>query len=137
MHPLNSYNFLRKEDSMLDAFVVGIGGFCGAVLRYLIGLLPINSGHGFPVKTFAINLAGCFLIGIVAALAAKNSSVSPKMILFLKVGLCGGFTTFSSFALETTGLLEKGQIWIALLYAVGSVVAGVGAVYLAELMMGR
>ena len=122
---------------MLDAFVVGIGGFCGAVLRYLIGLLPINSGHGFPVKTFAINLAGCFLIGIVAALAAKNSSVSPKMILFLKVGLCGGFTTFSSFALETTGLLEKGQIWIALLYAVGSVVAGVGAVYLAELMMGR
>lgn len=122
---------------MLNCLIVGLGGFLGAVIRYLIGLLPINMENGFPVKTCLINIAGCFFIGLVAAMVAKNSQVSPKLVLFLKVGICGGFTTFSSFALETGGLIEKGQTWTALVYVIVSVVAGILAIFAAELLVGR
>ncbi|MDD6333261.1 MAG: CrcB family protein [Clostridia bacterium] len=72
------------------------------------------------------------MIGIVAALAAKNS-LNPRLVLFLKVGICGGFTTFSSFALETDQLLAKGQVVTAVMYVTLSVVLGVMAVYLAQI----
>lgn len=95
---------------MIECIVVGIGGFVGAVCRYLIGLLPLKEGSIFPIKTFAINIFGSFVIGIIAALAVKNSSLNPRFILFLKVGICGGFTTFSSFALETSMWLQIGTV---------------------------
>lgn len=116
---------------MLNCLIVAAGGALGAVSRYLITLLPLNPENGFPVKTFLINIAGCFLIGIVAALAAKNS-LDSKWILFLKVGVCGGFTTFSSFALETEGLIARGGIAVAAAYVILSIVLGVLAVMLAE-----
>ena len=72
------------------------------------------------------------MIGIVAALAAKNS-LNPRLVLFLKVGICGGFTTFSLFALETDQLLAKGQVVTAVMYVTLSVVLGVMAVYLAQI----
>lgn len=72
------------------------------------------------------------MIGIVAELAAKNS-LNPRLVLFLKVGICGGFTTFSSFALETDQLLAKGQVVTAVMYVTLSVVLGVMAVYLAQI----
>ena len=68
----------------------------------------------------------------MAALAAKNS-LNPSLVLFLKVGICGGFTTFSSFALETDQLLAKGQVVTAVMYVTLSVVLGVMAVYLAQI----
>ncbi len=117
---------------MLDCLVVGMGGFIGAVCRYLIGFIPVEERFIFPVKTFAINIIGSFLIGVIAALALKNSGVSPKAVLFLKVGLCGGFTTFSSFALETENLIKGGNPGIALLYCVLSVGLGVAAVFAGE-----
>lgn len=92
---------------MINCIIVGLGGFLGAVLRYLIGLLPVNIQNGFPVKTLGINIVGAFVIGLVVALGAKKEW-NPQLILFLKVGLCGGFTTFSSFALETSQLIEQG-----------------------------
>ena len=79
---------------MSNVFTVALGGALGAVCRYLITLLPMNPESGFPVKTFLINVAGSFLIGVVAALAARNA-LNPRTVLFLKVGICGGFTTFS------------------------------------------
>lgn len=114
---------------MIECIVVGAGGFIGAVCRYLIGLIPLNEGGAFPIKTFLINIAGSFLIGVIAALALKNSALNPRAVLFLKVGICGGFTTFSSFALETGDLIKGGNIHIALLYAVLSSVIGVLAVF--------
>ena len=103
---------------MINCLIVGLGGALGAVMRYLIGLIPFNPDNGFPIKTFIINVVGAFVIGIVAALAAKNA-MNPKLVLFLKVGICGGFTTFSSFALETDRLLMKGQSFTAVLYEIG------------------
>ncbi|HJA65344.1 MAG TPA: fluoride efflux transporter CrcB [Candidatus Mediterraneibacter cottocaccae] len=114
---------------MLDCIIVGAGGFIGSVCRYLIGMIPVKETWGFPVKTFAINLAGAFVIGIIAAVALKNQSLNPRVVLFLKVGLCGGFTTFSSFALETGDLIGRGNTAMALLYAVSSMVLGVAAVF--------
>ena len=115
-----------------------IVGFGGAICRYLITLLPVHPENGFPIKTFMINVIGSFIIGLVAALAARNAmnAMSPKAVLFLKVGICGGFTTFSSFALETEGLLEKGSTGIAMLYVILSLVCGVLAVFAAERLIG-
>lgn len=114
---------------MLECLIVGAGGFIGAVCRYLIGLIPLREGAVFPFKTFAINILGCFIIGIIAALAVKNNSLSPRIILFLKVGICGGFTTFSSFALESSDLIKSGNAFIALLYIILSIAVGVIAVF--------
>lgn len=116
---------------MINCILVGAGGAVGAVLRYLIGLLPLSPKNGFPLKTFLINVIGCFVIEIVAALAQKNL-LNPKFVLFLKVGVCGGFTTFSSFALETQTLIEKDSNLVAALYVVLSVLVGIIAVLLAE-----
>ena len=115
---------------MLQCLIVAAGGAAGAVMRYLIGLLPMNPGNGFPLKTFLINVIGAFVIGLVAA-AAKNS-LSPRLVLFLKVGICGGFTTFSSFALETETLMAKGQNGVASLYVILSLFCGILAVSAAE-----
>ena len=121
---------------MLECIIVGIGGFLGSVCRYLIGLIPGKEGAFFPVRTFAINIVGAFVIGMIAALAAKNSVLNPKAVLFLKVGICGGFTTFSSFALETSDLLKSGHLSAAALYAVLSIVLGILAAFAGEAVAG-
>lgn len=130
------YGLMEEGEKMLDCIVVGIGGFAGSVCRYLIGLIPVTGKSGFPVKTFLINIIGSFLIGLIAAAAAKNGSLNPRIILFLKVGICGGFTTFSSFALETGDLVKNGDVGIAVLYAVLSMVLGVAAVFGGEAVAG-
>ena len=117
---------------MTDCLIVTAGGAIGAVCRFLIGKLPIDSSDGFPMKTFIVNVFGSFLIGLVAALALKQFSASPKLVLFLKVGICGGFTTFSSFALETSGLMEKGSYITAASYIILSIAVGISALFAAQ-----
>ena len=94
---------------MLNILAVGAGGFIGAVCRYLIGLVPVHEISVFPIKTFLINVIGCVVIGLITVFTAKNVSWNPQLVLFLKVGLCGGFTTFSTFALESADLLRNGH----------------------------
>ena len=122
---------------MLNCLVVALGGGIGACLRYLIGLITIKEPYAFPVKTLVINLIGCFLIGLIAALAVKNTSFSPKTVLFIKTGLCGGFTTFSTFALETENLIKTGHIGIAMLYVALSVIVGVGLAFAGQVVVGK
>ena len=121
----------------MNSMVVGMGGFVGAVLRYLIGLVPVNESTVFPVKTFAINVIGCIAIGMITIFASKNPNINPKWILFLKVGLCGGFTTFSTFALETTDLIKNGCMGIAFLYVMLSIFVGVVVIFGIEMAIGR
>ena len=122
---------------MLNCLVVALGGGIGACLRYLIGLIPLKEPFTFPVKTLFINLLGCFVIGLIAAIAAKTTSLSPRTVLFIKTGLCGGFTTFSTFALETETLLKTGHIGLAVLYVALSVVVGVGLAFAGQLVVGK
>ncbi|MDY6351589.1 MAG: fluoride efflux transporter CrcB [Lachnospiraceae bacterium] len=116
---------------MIKCLIVGAGGAVGAIARYLIGLMSLDPRNGFPVKTFLINVIGCFIIGLIAAFSERNG-LKPDLVLFIKVGICGGFTTFSSFALEAEGLIGRGQAGIALIYMLLSVVSGVLLVFAAE-----
>lgn len=120
---------------MIECLFVGIGGFIGSVCRYLIGLIPISPSNGFPVKTLVINVVGAFVIGLIAAAAAKNADMSPRVVLLLKTGICGGFTTFSTFALEITDLIRGGSWAAAAAYMLLSLVLGVAAVFAAEALM--
>ena len=115
---------------MLSILAVGLGGFLGAVCRYLIGLIPINEVFIFPIKTLMINVLGCIAIGMITVAAAKNNNIHPMVILFLKAGVCGGFTTFSTFALETADLMKAGHMLMAFTYSILSVVVGVSVIFM-------
>ena len=112
---------------MLNCLIVGIGGFVGAASRYLFTLLPFHRSGAFPL----INLIGSFCIGMLVV-AASKTSISPRLLLLLKTGVCGGFTTFSTFALETTELFQNGRPALAALYIALSLCLSIGAVLLAE-----
>jgi len=107
---------------------VALGGALGSVARYLVG---IGSGRlfglGFPWGTLIINIAGSFLIGVFAELFALKWDLPQAGRVFLTVGICGGFTTFSTFSLDTYVLMERGEFWPAAAYIVGSVVLSIGA----------
>lgn len=105
---------IKKEGSNNMGFLaVGMGGGIGAMLRYAISMIPYK--HTFPLLTLFTNILGAVLIGYIAGIAVKRD-VSPNMVLFLKTGVCGGFTTFSTFSLESCNLLQNGQYGSALLY---------------------
>lgn len=119
----------------MDKFLwVGLGGAIGAMLRYSISLLPLKS-H-FPLGTFVTNILGALLIGVVVGLFEKQH-LSASMNLFLKTGVCGGFTTFSTFSLETLTLFENGFYAIASIYALVSVVGCVIGVYVGRMLIVR
>lgn len=114
-----------------NLLLVGLGGGIGTIGRYLVQKW-VNGVYqqSFPLATFLINITGCFLIGVLYALAEKSNVLSPQARLLLITGLCGGFTTFSTFAFENTVLLRTGDIITFILYAAGSVIIGILAVYL-------
>lgn len=121
---------------MKACLIVGAGGAIGSMLRYLMSLISLDETVIFPVKTLAVNVLGAFLIGIIAALALKNADFDPKLTLLLKTGLCGGFTTFSTFALELYDLMSGGHWAMALGYVALSVILCIVAVFAAEAMVG-
>ena len=115
---------------------VGLGGAIGAILRYLIGSAFLQRfGPGIPWGTFAINVTGSFLIGVVAQFALTRSlGVTPMVRIFAATGVLGGFTTFSTFSLDTVVLVGDGAPALALAYAAGSVVSGVIAAYFGQVV---
>ncbi|MDY3929219.1 MAG: fluoride efflux transporter CrcB [Clostridia bacterium] len=114
---------------MLNCIAVGIGGFFGSILRYLIGMITVKEPFSFPVRTLLINVTGAFFIGAVAAFFSKNTSLNPRMLLLLKVGFCGGFTTFSTFSYESLGLIMSGNTITAAAYILSSVILCIAAVF--------
>ena len=108
---------------------VAIGGAAGAVCRYLLGL--INVRIDFPVITLTINLIGAIAIGFITALVA-GKNISENINLLLKTGFCGGFTTFSTFSLETLTLLECGRTLAGVVYSMLSLVLCVAGVWLGQ-----
>ena len=107
---------------------VGAGSFLGGTGRYLVSLAMKGVSKGFPWATLVVNLVGCFLIGLLWGLFSKNGTESSNWALFLTVGLCGGFTTFSTFSKEALVMLQGGNVWGFAGYIAISVIAGIGLV---------
>jgi CrcB protein len=102
--------------TVLPFLVVGCGGFVGSVLRYSLSLLDQRYSATFPQGTLWSNLGGCLILGAVSALAAKTGALSPTLRLLLATGLCGGFTTMSTFTYELFKFLEDAEYLYALGY---------------------
>ena len=112
-------------------FLIGAGSFAGGILRYLLSQhLQTKTSSIFPIGTFAVNITGCFFIGLLIGFFDRGN-LATEWRLVLVTGLLGGFTTFSAFSMETVHLLRLGQIGYALSYIVLSVVIGLLATYLA------
>ena len=110
-------------------FLVFIGGGLGSVLRFIIGKWLNNTENGIPYGTFAANILGSFLIGLILGYAAKNNSLSESQTLLLATGFCGGFTTFSTFAYENHMLLKSGDFSSFAIYTIASFTVGFLAVF--------
>lgn len=111
--------------------LVGAGGFLGSVLRYLLGSwVQTAFGGRFPLGTLAVNVFGCFLIGLLMGVAEFRSVLSPEVRLFAVVGVLGGFTTFSAFSYDTVELGRAVSSFSALLNVTASVALGLTATWL-------
>jgi CrcB protein len=111
--------------------LIGTGGFIGSVARYLISRLNTRiDWFAIPVGTLTVNVLGSLLIGFLIGISEKSPVLTVEWRMFLMVGLCGGFTTFSSFSGENLMLLRNGQILPLLLYTGLSIFLGFTAVYL-------
>ena len=120
----------------MNLLAVGLGGAIGAVCRYLLGQVIPKLGSGFPLGTFAVNLIGCFAIGLIVGIAGRHGNLDPRLVLFLQTGVCGGFTTFSTFSLETLALIEDGRFAVGVLYIALSVLLGLLSLLAAKNLVG-
>ncbi len=121
----------------MKILLIAIGSAIGSVLRYWLAAFAQHHtasatarlfGHALPIGTLAVNLIGCLLIGILAALFTRHAVPHEQYRLALTVGLLGGFTTFSAFGLDTFSLIQRGHWWLALVNVVVSCVAGIAGV---------
>jgi CrcB protein len=121
---------------MAKWLIVGVGSFLGGIARYgLSGLVHRYTGPFFPYGTLAVNVVGCFFIGVVLHLVEDRSALGPDARLFVAVGLLGGFTTFSAFGYETVELLRSNELRLALLNVTANVVLGLLAVWLGRTVL--
>jgi len=109
----------------MNWFLVAMGGALGASLRYGAGIWLIKPNGLFPWTTWWVNVTGCFLAGVFFACSQKYPALQQEARLLFMVGILGGFTTFSSFGLETFQLVKQGNMLIALAYVISSVIVGV------------
>lgn len=120
---------------MRTLLFVGGGSFLGGIARYLVkvGCGKLFPAATLPLGTIVANVAGCFLIGLFYGIASRHTTMSQDMLMFLTVGFCGGFTTFSTFMNENMSMIQGGELFNSLLYAVLSLVLGLAFLYLGTL----
>lgn len=110
--------------------IIGTGGFIGSVSRFLASRFMQNHfPSAFPFGTFFVNISGCFLVGLFYGLSERGALFSSAWKMFLTVGFCGGFTTFSTFANENLAMLRDGDFFHFLIYTGASVLLGIGATF--------
>lgn len=111
--------------------VVGLGGALGSMLRYLTTVVTAKYyTASFPLATFMVNVAGCFLAGLIFGMITQETTEAQNLKFLLITGFCGGFTTFSAFALENVRLMNSGNAAVAVMYALASIAAGLLAVWI-------
>lgn len=120
----------------MNYLIIALGGGIGSALRYAVSKFVQDSTNGtFPYHTFAVNIVGCLLIGLFYGLAARGHLGNNTTTLLLTTGLCGGFTTFSTFCNENIALLRGDNAFVALVYVASSVFCGLLAVALGYLII--
>ena len=117
--------------SLISILLVGSGGFVGSAARFAIGgwVHRLAPGSSFPWGTLTVNVVGCFVIGFLFSLGESRQVFSVHTRLFLLVGVLGGFTTFSTFGLESINLLRAGEAFRAIAYILLHLAVGLGAVW--------
>ena len=120
----------KTEHIMLKSMIiVGIGSFLGGSLRYVTSTMMKNvSGQDFPWGTLTVNLLGCLVFGLIFALFSKYATTSSPWYLLFTTGICGGFTTFSTFANESMQMLQSGNIGGFIGYVSTSVIGGIALI---------
>lgn len=112
----------------MNVLVIGVGGFFGAILRYLVGMwIPVN--NGFPLGTLIINLLGCFFLGWFFTITTRQLVINLQLKLAIGTGFAGAFTTFSTFSVETMNLINNNHFLMALIYLFLSIFGGVGLAF--------
>lgn len=110
-------------------FAVGFGSCIGGVVRYLISVALKNQSQNFPVATFIVNILGCLLIGICYGFATRIPAIPKNIVLLLTTGICGGFTTFSTFANESLQMINSQSFIGLIFYISASVILGIAMVF--------
>lgn len=114
---------------MLRLFIIGLGGAIGTILRYVMGGLDYRFSNGvFPISTLVVNVSGSLMIGFLWGIVDRFE-ISPNIRLFIFIGILGGYTTFSTFSLETFNLMRDGEYLIAFINVALSVILTIGAVF--------
>jgi fluoride exporter len=121
---------------VLEVLFVALGGAIGSAARYLVGgWFAARFGAAFPYGTFVVNVTGSFIVGLFLAYAQERVSLSPYWRLFFAVGFVGGYTTFSTYEYESVRLFQDGEMLLAAVYLIGSVVTG-GVAAIAGIALG-
>lgn len=120
---------------MRNFFIIFLGGGFGSAMRYLLSnQVDSKFSISFPFGIFIVNMIGCFLIGLFLAYLGKNQLLASEWKFLLATGFCGGFTTFSTFSSDNLNLLQSGNLSSLLLNMIGSVILGLLAVYLGQML---
>lgn len=120
---------------MKQILFVGLGGAMGSILRYGVNIVTAKYyAASFPLATFIINVVGCFLAGLFFGMLSEDTSAQQQLKLLLITGFCGGFTTFSAFALENVRLMQSGNVVTPIVYTSASIVTGLIAVWIGLLI---
>ncbi len=110
--------------------LVGLGGGIGSILRFLTSVITAKyCSNPFPLSTFTANVIGCFLIGLLIGVLGQNVHVNQNLKFLFITGFCGGYTTFSAFAIENINLIQNNHYWTVILYIGLSILTGLLAVW--------
>ncbi len=122
---------------MNKVLLVGVGGFIGATLRYLVAgfVQNLSQSINFPYGTLTVNIVGCFFLGLLSCLAEFNMGITSEVRLLVMIGLLGSFTTYSTFCNETVNLMQDQRFYLALVNVGVHLFLGLGAVLLGRFVV--